>query len=477
LIKVAVILPQRTRRWHQLLVDRLTAAGYDVSIATGQGTTWPATMDLALALERKVLRRGASLSAPVDIPTMTSVADPDLRIALADDPGPMLSPTLKVAFNGGDDHAAVAALVAGRLPDIEVLLDGQVFERAAPMVDNRVFVAAGVDDVLARAVTLLLKAVQRVAAGDRATTVLQPAVTKRTGFATSYAARALSGIAREVVRRSRYRFAHWRVGYRFIDGLGVTETGALGSGWSVLPDDGTHFYADPFPFEHKGQHYIFVEDYPHATGKAVISVSVIGADGVAGKPVPVLEEPHHLSYPQVFARGGDIWMLPEGSGSRKLTLYRAERFPERWVPAAVLLEGEVSDATLLERDGKYWLFATDRDGAGSTSDTLVVFHAPSLMGPWTPHVQNPILIDRRRARPGGAFARQGNDLVLPIQDGTTGYGGGLGLSRLVRLDEQAVELGDPTPISPAGDFPYPRIHTLNRAGRLEVIDGIAAVRR
>jgi hypothetical protein len=477
LIKVAVILPRRTRRWHQLLVDRLLRAGYDVSIATGQGTTWPATMDLALALERKVLRRGTSLSAPTDIPTRTSVGGPDLCIALADDPGPTFSPTLRIAFDGGDDHAAVAALADGRLPNIEVLLDGQLFEQAAPMVDNRVFVAAGTDDVLARAVTLLVKAVRRVAAGDRQTFASQPAVAKRTGFATSYVGRALPGLAREVVRRSRYRFAHWRVGYRFIDGPGVAETGALGSGWSVLPDDGSHFYADPFPLEHGGKHFIFVEDYPHATGKAVISVSAIGTDGVAGTPVPVLEEPHHLSYPQVFAHAGDVWMLPEGSGSRKLTLYRAERFPNRWVPATVLLEGEMSDATLLQHDGKYWLFATDRDGAGSTSDTLVVFHAPSLTGPWTPHAQNPILIDRRRARPGGALARVGSELLLPIQDGTTGYGGGLGLSRLVRLDEQGIELAEPMPVAAAGDFLYPRIHTLNRAGRLEVIDGIAEVRR
>jgi hypothetical protein len=100
-----------------------------------------------------------------------------------------------------------------------------------------------------------------------------------------------------------------------------------------------------------------------------------------------------------------------------------------------------------------------------------------LIGPWVPHAQNPILVDRRRARPGGAFARIGTELILPVQDGTDGYGGGLGLSRIARLDENVVELSDPTPITAPGDFPYPKIHTLNRAGRLEVIDGIAAVRR
>jgi hypothetical protein len=180
----------------------------------------------------------------------------------------------------------------------------------------------------------------------------------------------------------------------------------------------------------------------------------------------------------VFDWRGETWMLPEGSASGRLTLYRAARYPDRWSAEKVLMEGcEVSDATLLEHAGAWWLFATERDGHGSTSDTMAVFCAPSVDGPWSPHPMNPIVIDRRLARPGGAFVSAGGRVLLPVQDGTEGYGGGLGLSGLLALDARTVRLSEPRPISPAGDWPYPRIHTLNRAGRLEVIDGIAAVRK
>ena len=64
-----------------------------------------------------------------------------------------------------------------------------------------------------------------------------------------------------------------------------------------------------------------------------------------------------------------------------------------------------------------------------------------------------------------------------MQDGTLGYGGGLGLADLLRLDEEAVEFSQPVPLLQANNWAYPKIHTLNRAGRLEVIDGIAEVRR
>ncbi|TJW73340.1 MAG: hypothetical protein E5V92_32465, partial [Mesorhizobium sp.] len=249
-------------------------------------------------------------------------------------------------------------------------------------------------------------------------------------------------------------------------------------GWSVLPDPGDHFYADPFPFWWQDRPFVFVEDYPHATGKAVISVAAFDSSGVPETPRVVLEEAHHLSYPQVFERDGVIWMLPEASAGGRLTLYRASGFPDRWVPETVLVEGEISDATLFDHEGMLWLFATDRDGHGSTSDTLVVFSAPALTGPWRPHPANPILIDHRMARPGGAFVRNREDRVLlPVQDGTQGYGGGLGLSELLELNRHAVRLSAPRPIDAAGDWPYPKIHTLNRAGRIEVIDGIAAVRK
>ncbi|OWK20684.1 hypothetical protein AJ88_26865 [Mesorhizobium amorphae CCBAU 01583] len=171
-------------------------------------------------------------------------------------------------------------------------------------------------------------------------------------------------------------------------------------------------------------------------------------------------------------------MLPEASASGRLTLYRASAFPDRWIAETVLVEGEISDATLLEHGGLLWLFATDRDGYGSTSDTLVVFCAPALAGPWKPHPMNPVMIDHRMARPGGAFVRiDEGHMLLPVQDGTLGYGGGLGLCELLELDQQTVRLSAPRPIDTDGDWPYPKIHTLNRSGVLEAIDGIAVVRR
>jgi len=489
MVSIDVIVPQSApRRWQELVIERLGADGHDVAVLhQPEAAAWPAAAKAAFAFEQRLFRRkGPSLGAPLGkIEARPGGRPAALRLDLAGNAAPSDIPTIGLLFDGSRfDLMAAIAVAAGRLPVIEAVLDRKtVVGRALPMVDKRESAALGAEDVLARAVTLIVSIARAFAEGRPFQGEGTPDDRQRSkatafGFASAYLGSALPRLGREAIRRVGYRHAHWRVGYRFTDAPGVAETGRLGTGWSVLPDPGDHFYADPFPFQSRGQSFLFVEDYPHATGKAVISVVPFDASGVPEKPRVVLEEPHHLSYPQVFERDGAIWMLPEASAGGRLTLYRGSSFPDRWIAETVLVEGEISDATLLEHGGLLWLFATDRDGHGSTSDTLVVFSAPALSGPWKPHPMNPVLIDLRMARPGGAFVRNREGRVLlPVQDGTLGYGGGLGLSELLELDQRTVRLSQPRPIDPEGDWPYPKIHTLNRAGRLEVIDGIAAVRK
>lgn len=482
---IDIVLPRRVARaWQVELARRLGSGGHAVRLLAGPADdAWPATLRAVLSAEARLNRRRDALWRPVE-PAFDTPGDrpgvaADLVIDLAD--GAADPSALSLRFDGQPSaSAAAAALLAGRLPDLALLRGDAVVARAAPMVDARFQLGRGLDDVLARAITLLAAAIGRPAAEPvPAASAAAPASTERPAPLAALVFDAVPRTAAEAARRLRHWSAHWRVGYRFHDGPGVAELGQLGGpAWSVLPDDGARYYADPFPFRHEGRDFLFVEEYPHATGKGVISVAAFDAAGRPSTPRPVLEEPHHLSYPQIIARGGDVFMLPEAGASGALTLYRAERFPDRWRPHAVLVEGRaLFDATLLDHGGRLWLLASERDGAGSSSDLMVVFHADRLEGPWTPHRANPILIDRAAARPGGAVARVGRRIVRPVQDGAEGYGGGLGLSDLVRLDEQAVEFARPVGILGALAWPHPRIHTLNRCGRLEVIDGLADVRK
>ncbi|WP_245455025.1 hypothetical protein [Mesorhizobium sp. M9A.F.Ca.ET.002.03.1.2] len=343
------------------------------------------------------------------------------------------------------------------------------------MLGDRLWLSRSCNDLLAGAISLVMQSVTRYSAGELVPIADSPAPLLKTGgFVRHYLpffCRGLVDRAAQKIRLGRRPF-YWQVAYRLIDGPGVAETGQLdGTPFTVLADDGQRFYADPFVLERDGRHYLFVEEFPYATGRGVISVAELGDDGRFSVPRVVLEEPHHLSYPQVFAHAGETFMIPESGAARELVLYRAAQFPDRWVRDTVLMtDKDFNDATLLESDGRFWLLGTERFGYGSASDTMTVYSAPSLRGPWVAHALNPIAVDHSATRPGGAFIRQGDGLVLPVQNGSRAYGGGLGLMRLDRLDDFDVRFAPPRPIGAGPAWARTGIHTLNRAGRVEVVD-------
>jgi hypothetical protein len=326
------------------------------------------------------------------------------------------------------------------------------------MLEDRVWINRVANNLLAGAIFLVLQTAAAFFNG-RLPQIEAPVPddSPPPGLPGAYLPRLLAGlVARRFRKLSTRREGHWRVAYREVDGPGIAETGQLdGPVFTVLPDDGQRFYADPFLLEHEDRHYLFVEEFPYATGKGVISVSQLGNDGRFDTPRVVLEEPHHLSYPQIIVEDGEI-------------------FPDRWVRDTVLLAGPtISDATLFVRDGRYWLVGTEQLELGSSSDAMVVYSAPVLRGPWLPHALNPIVIDRARARPGGLAIAQDGGLTLPVQDGTHTYGGGLGLIDLIRLDDHDVAWGPVRPIGTGPAWDRQGIHTLNRIGRLEVVDSVA----
>ena len=466
-----------SRRWEHELLARLRAAGHVVSVRhavrpriTSRG------FDRVLAVEALRFRSSlASRSTP--LPPLLA-GQPELVIDLAGDadvavaqPAPVL--TVDFAGHRSFDAGMDGMFASDNTPELVARLDGVAVARARPMVRDRLWMSRAANDLLAGAISLIEQSVTRFKAG-RLEPLEEAPLDRSAAGRRAYLPFLASGLTRRVKDKIKLgsRPPHWKVGYRRIAESGIAETLALdGPAFDVLADDGQRFYADPFLFERAGHPYLFVEEYPYATGRGVISVAELGADGRFGVPRPVLVEPHHLSYPQVFAADGEIYMIPESSSARELVLYRAEAFPDRWVRDCVLLAGkDFNDATLLEFGGQFWLFGTERVGLGSPSDTMAVYFSSTLRGPWLPHPLNPIVIDHSAARPGGAFIERNGRLFLPVQDGSRSYGGGLGLMELRRLDADGIAFGPPRPIACGPAWQRAGIHTLNRAGGLEVVD-------
>ncbi|CDX36830.1 conserved hypothetical protein [Mesorhizobium sp. ORS 3359] len=409
----------------------------------------------------------------------------DLTIDLIGDVEPQGGQVWRLAYDGVcGEEALLALILAGRTPLARLEQNGAVVAEGRLGTEYHGIALASFQDMLARTASLIVAAVNGAARSHLPVLPEPPsgASSPPMPSATKLGMRAAKATARRIVQQIYhlcYNAPHWRVGWRETGGSDLYELRAHPrSGWRDLADDGSRFYADPFPVLYRGQVTLFVEDYIHRTGKAILSAVAFGPNGPVGAPKPVLELPYHLSYPFVFERDGEMWMVPESGANRSVDLYRATAFPGGWVKEATLLSDIVaSDATLTEHGGRWWMFATVRDGGGAFSDQLHLWSAPDFRGPWTPHPKNPVMIDIGSARPAGRMVSRGGQLLRPVQDCRRSYGAALGIARVTRLDEGGFEQVVETILNPGPGWAGRKLHTLNEAGGLEFIDGSAMAPR
>jgi hypothetical protein len=266
----------------------------------------------------------------------------------------------------------------------------------------------------------------------------------------------------------------WIVAYRLADPPGGEEGVPDRTLYRFRPliPPRDRFWADPFPVQHGGRHFLFVEEWTYAQRKAHISVMELAADGRSfAPPVPVLQRPYHLSYPFVFRWKDEWYMVPETGGNRTVELYRASDFPYAWELDRVLLSDlHAVDATLAEVGGRWWMFANVAVPGASTVDELHLFHADTPHGPWRAHRRNPVKSDARNARPAGRlFSSQGR-LYRPAQDCSVRYGYAVVVNRVERLDESEYREVEVSRLLPRWRPGIVGVHTLNAAGRLTVVD-------
>ena len=410
-------------------------------------------------------------------------ASPDLVLDLCGDVQVEGTRVWHVTYDGASGEAALLALIlAGRTPLARIEENGVAIAAGRLGTEYGGIALASFQDMLARTASLIVAA--KTGAAESVPDLPEPAQADAPPMpsAGKLGIRAGKALARRIVQKIYhlcYNAPHWKVGWRETQGRDLFDLRAHpASGWQVLPDDGSRFYADPFPILYQGQLTLFVEDYIHRLGKAIISAVPFGPAGPLGRPEPVLELPYHLSYPFVFERDGEVWMVPESCANGTVDLYRATAFPGGWVKEATLLSGVVaSDATLVEHGGAWWMFATVRDGGGAFSDALHLWSAPDFRGPWTPHPNNPVLIDIASARPAGRMVKRGNDLLRPVQDCRSSYGAALGIARISHLDLIGMEQVVETILNPGALWNGRKLHTLNEAGGFEFIDGSAIAPR
>ena len=244
----------------------------------------------------------------------------------------------------------------------------------------------------------------------------------------------------------------WSVGYREIGTNGYTII-PVKKGW----------IADPFLFEYKGEHYLFVE-YVNGKKGEIAYFKFIDRKPVFQKVI--ISESYHLSYPCIFMHEGDVYMIPESADHHSIDLYKAEVFPDKWTKVCQLEKGIYFDTTFVSHHGKEYLFSY-RPKKGCFELVLfsldIVNHKIEQIGK--------IQYKENIGRPAGMLYEEDQKLIRPAQDCSRKYGENLLFYYVNGLDNGRLAENYKCIVSAnETDSRYQRIHTYNRDSAYETVD-------
>jgi hypothetical protein len=196
------------------------------------------------------------------------------------------------------------------------------------------------------------------------------------------------------------------------------------------------FFADPFVYRHDNRDILFVEEFVIREKKAVLSALELHENGHYNYLGEVIREPFHLSYPFIFEYDNVLYMVPESSGGKSIRLYKCTAFPLQWEYQYDLISDVVvADTTIIERDGKYWLFTNPREQDSEHNSILDCYVSDSPISQnWKPHSNNPIFFGNG-ARNGGFLYDNKEGLMVFQTYGLNLYGKSLQIKQLKTLSE------------------------------------------
>lgn len=220
-----------------------------------------------------------------------------------------------------------------------------------------------------------------------------------------------------------------------------------------VSDVNAAFVADPFMLKAGNTWYMFFEILNNHTGKGEIGLATSQNLKKWKYQKIVLAEPFHLSYPYVFQWMNEYYMIPETYQANAIRLYKASKFPYEWSSVGEILSGSVFlDPTIFRYADKWWLFT--ETNPNHQYDTLRLYYADDLTGPWFEHPNSPIIQGNAHiARPSGRVLVMNDRLIRYTQDCDPEYGlqvRAFEITELTTTSYREREVGDGLVLKPSG---------------------------
>lgn len=232
--------------------------------------------------------------------------------------------------------------------------------------------------------------------------------------------------------------------------------------------------ADPFLFECNGHTYVFAEKWDYIKQKGVIVYTEIKRGRFFHRWKTAIEEPYHLSYPNIWRDQDGIHICTESCASREIYTYTAVQFPDVWRKDKVWWRGNCfADTTILfnEKNMPEWLFTY----GCSELVTGKLFRIRLNTDNDAENKLRFVTRDARMARPGGRFIIDNGRTFRIAQNCSESYGRSLSVCEITECTEQSYKekyvfersfehVKTDRKINKIG------MHTYNRSKQYEVVD-------
>jgi hypothetical protein len=203
--------------------------------------------------------------------------------------------------------------------------------------------------------------------------------------------------------------------------------------------DPTIIVADPFLFVHNNRLYLFYESKSLEKPGVLKMVSTPDLRAWT-KPVTVLREPFHLSYPFVFEENGKVYMIPETCADKSIRLYEADNngLTSFSIKKRILVQSAdiqtrmgYSDSSIYKKDGIYYLMTMLQ--YTEKLNILKLYTSNSLLGPYKEHPCSPIAKSQKVGRDAGSWMDYKGKLLRFSQDCVNRYGDNVNVSEITEL--------------------------------------------
>ena len=245
--------------------------------------------------------------------------------------------------------------------------------------------------------------------------------------------------------------------------------------FDIYKSDWKTWYADPTVFKYEGKEWLFVEKMDMMKRKGSIAVAQINEEGI-GLFREVLNEDFHLSYPIVFKKDNNVYMIPESAKEKAVYLYKCTEFPYRWEKQRALLKDNYyADTNVLFYNNHWYLITGEMDPLVGSRTRLHIYNA-DLMEEGT---LKELFTEQRFkysyiSRGAGNILYIDNKIIRPTQVGDSQhYGKGINFCNVIfgnRYSERVINKFDCDRVKLSGNVKLTGTHTYGLSDNFEIID-------